>query len=105
MPNHCWNTITITGSEEDIAEFINNELNVPEWALKIHEKGLRGICFDIWSRWIPDFKWLENLITKYPSVWIKDLWQSEGGDAGIWIGSNEDIRRLEWVEVPYHDWD
>ena len=106
MPNHCWNKITITGSENDIAEFIKNEFkDVPDWALTVHEKRLRGIYFDIWSRWVADFEWLESLLVKYPSVWVKDLWKSEDGESGVWIGSNEGIRRLEWDENPYQDWD
>jgi len=106
MPNHCWNKITITGSEDDIAEFIKNEFkDVPDWALTVHEKRLRGIYFDIWSRWVADFEWLEGLLVKYPSVWVKDLWKSEDGESGVWIGSNEGIRRLEWDENPYQDWD
>ena len=83
MPNHCWNKITITGSKEDIYEFTKNECkDVPEWALKIHDKGLRGIYFDIWSPWVADFEWLESLLVKYPSVWVKDLWHAEDGQAG-----------------------
>ena len=104
MPNHCWNKITITGSKEDIYEFTKNECkDVPEWALKIHDKGLRGIYFDIWSPWVADFECLESLLVKYPSVWVKDLWHAEDGQAGVWIGSNEGISRLEWDENPYWD--
>lgn len=106
MPNDCWNSMTVTGSEEDIKRFQKEDFKqtngepIPEWALKILHKGNEGLMFRLWSRWQPDFKWLEGLLDKYPSLWIKNVWDEEGGDEGVWVGTKRSgeikIQRLEW---------
>ena len=107
MPNDCWNSITVTGSKEDIDNFAKNEFtDVPEWALIIKERGRRGIIFDMWSRWTVNKEWLEGLIIKYPSIWIKNFWSVlEDAAAGIWIGSKAGIKTLEWDEPCIKDGD
>jgi hypothetical protein len=100
MPNDCWNKITMTGSAEDLNVFFVEEFkNVPEWAYSILVRTERGIQFKIWSAWKPDFNWLETLLLKYPSIWIKNLWSEEGGYAGVWIGSTKGIQRLAWEDL------
>ena len=108
MPNDCWNDITITCKNiESIEEFnnlITNELLYKENnEYKIIKKGTRGIIFTLWSAWKPDFKWLENLLDKYPNCWIKNEWCEEGGLAGVWIGcvknNNKDIKSLIWEDL------
>jgi hypothetical protein len=68
------------------------------------KRGRRGIIFNIWSPWNPDFEWLESLILKYPNCWIKNEWSEEGGFAGVWIGhvdnNNEPvIESLTWEDI------
>jgi hypothetical protein len=68
------------------------------------KRGRRGIIFNIWSAWNPDFEWLESLIHKYPNCWIKNEWSEEGGFAGVWIGrvdnNNEPvIESLTWEDI------
>jgi len=105
MPNSCWNTITITGSKEDIYDFTKSAFkDVPEWALHIHKQGTLGIHFDIWSRWTVDTEWLEEILAKYPSMWIKDIWKVEDGQAGIWIGSKDGIRTFYWDDLGIQEW-
>ncbi len=103
MPNDCWNHITFTAEKEVLDRFIKEELedkDIPEWALKIKVRGQGGIIFNLWSRWIPDFEWLEGLLDKYEDAWIKNEWSEEGGEEGVWIGFSKDgekeIKRLEW---------
>ena len=93
--------MTVTGTKDDISRFFVEEFEgVPDWAREIYVKGEEGIQFRIWSRWRPDFEWLEGLLSKYPSLWIKNLWQEEGGLAGVWVGSEEKgIKRLEWEDM------
>ena len=93
--------MTVTGTKDDISRFFVEEFEgVPDWAHEIYVKGEEGIQFRIWSRWRPDFEWLEGLLSKYPSLWIKNLWQEEGGLAGVWVGSEEKgIKRLEWEDM------
>jgi len=99
--------MTVTGNEEDISRFYVEEFNdAPEWAYEIYVKGVEGIQFRLWSRWQPDFVWLEGLLKKYPSLWVKNIWREEGGMAGVWIGggdssrnSKDGIKRLEWDDM------
>lgn len=106
MPNDCWNRMTVTGNEEDVGRFYVEEFkDVPEWAYEIYVKGVEGIQFRLWSRWQPDFAWLEGLLKKYPSLWVKNIWHEEGGMAGVWIGGDSSgsdssrIKRLEWDDM------
>jgi len=101
MTNDCWNHITFTAVTEELNSFMENEFNdVPEWALKVKTRGKGGVVLNLWSRWTPDFEWLEELVEKYPSAWIKDEWHEEGGNEGVWVGTKRegfaDIRSLEW---------
>ncbi len=107
MPNDCWNNLTIIGSKEDIARYAAKELKkmdgqtIPEWAIKVECVGSRGIIYKVWSRWQPEFHWLEGLLDKYPSLWIKDEWSEEGGYEGVWVGTVKEgekvIQRMEWM--------
>jgi len=110
MPNDCWNHITITGTNEELDMFMMEEFKaVPDWALQIKDRGSGAISLKLWSRWTPDFEWLTSLLTKYPSCWIKNEWNEEGGLAGIWIGTGASetrrgtgkpvIERLEWEDM------
>jgi len=72
--------------------------------VQMKKRGRRGIIFNIWSPWNPDFEWLESLILKYPNCWIKNEWSEEGGFAGVWIGhvdnNNEPvIESLTWEDI------
>jgi hypothetical protein len=94
--------MTVTGTEEDVGRFYVEEFKeVPEWAYEIYVKGVEGIQFRLWSRWQPDFAWLEGLLQKYPSLWVKNIWHEEGGTAGVWIGggAKDGIKRLEWDDM------
>lgn len=104
MPNDCWNHITMTFKDTDeLDQVIENELKANP-TTKIVEKGKKGIIIKLTSDWLPDFKWLECLITKYPSSWIKNEWKEEGGKAGVWIGYVDDyndkiIKEFEWRDL------
>ena len=93
--------MTVTADKDVIEKFFQEEFkNIPEWALDIQAHGIEGLIFKLWSRWIPDFAWLEGLLDKYPNIWIKNEWNEEGGQEGVWIGTNrgkKDIQRLEWM--------
>lgn len=101
MPNDCWNHMTITATADELATLIRTEFaNVPDWALLIKHRGAEGVVLNLWSRWHPDFEWLEKLTVTYPSCWVKNEWSEEGGMAGVWVGSQErGIQRLEWQDM------
>ena len=115
MPNDCWNHITITCENPSVPDELNslvmNELQHKEndeyiyhETVEMKKRCRRGIIFNIWSPWNPDFEWLESLILKYPNCWIKNEWSEEGGFAGVWIGhvdnNNEPvIESLTWEDI------
>uniref|UniRef100_A0A6C0B9M3 YubB ferredoxin-like domain-containing protein n=1 Tax=viral metagenome TaxID=1070528 RepID=A0A6C0B9M3_9ZZZZ len=114
MPNDCWNCMTITCENIEFAEELNslviNELKHKEGEKYIYnetidmlQRGTRGIIFNAWSAWNPDYEWLENLLDKYPNCWVKNEWSEEGGLAGVWIGfvkNNEKIiKDLTWDDI------
>jgi len=101
MPNDCWNNLTITGVREEIDRFVANEfIGAPAWAYTIQHRGVEGIQFRLWSSSFPDYVWLEGLLVRYNTLWIKNVWQEEGGRAGIWVGGVEKgIRHFEWEDL------
>ena len=113
MPNDCDNYLTITSEfPDELTQLIQNEFQYKSnesdeylfrQTVKIQKRGCRGIQLRVWSAWQPDFEWLEGLLDKYPTAWIKNDWIEEGGFAGIWIGTRTDgeknIRHFEWVDL------
>lgn len=104
MGNDCWNYISFTNTAERIEAFLSAEFkDVPEWAIRILRRGKGGVYLKLFSKWFPDFKWLESLLERYPESWIKNEWSEEGGYAGVWVGTNRGceptIRRLEWEDL------
>jgi hypothetical protein len=104
MPNDCWSTLTITANKNELDTLLDTEFkDIPEWALKIETRGQGAVRLSLWSAWKPDLKFLESLIDKYPSSWIKNYWTEEGGTAGVWIGTmrkgSKDIKQLIWDDM------
>lgn len=113
MPNDCWNHMTITCEDpEELTRLVQNELQekgeLCKWifhdTIEMIKRGAKGIMFRQWTPWNPNYDWLENLLTKYPSCWIKNEWSEEGGFAGVWVGyTNEDgkpnIQQMTWSDL------
>ena len=120
MPNNCWNHLTIIShnNSHELDTLISNEFTHNE-NVKIIQKGPNGIRLTLWSAWQPDFEWFEGLLVKYPSCWIKNEWDEEGGIAGVWVGymnnKNEPnepnkpnepiIKKLEWDDISIEGYD
>ena len=102
MPNWCWNHITVTGERPVLDALMNDDKlqGVPDEFFSKEASGQGIEVFNIGSRWLPDYQWLESLLDKYPDIWIKNVWSEEGGNEGVWIGTNrgeeKEIKRLEW---------
>jgi len=106
MPNDCWNHITITCEREDETGelqslFVNELQDNP--TVEIIKKARRGIIFDMWSPWNPDYEWLETLLYRYPNCWVKNEWSEESGIAGVWVGfvvnHQPIVRNLAWEDI------
>jgi len=69
----------------------------------VQQSGKNGMRFYYLTAWLPNYAWLESIAKKYPSCWIKDEWISEDGKAGVWIGHNNNIKRLEWDDLSIED--
>jgi hypothetical protein len=110
MPNDCWNLLTITSYDNpsELKKLISTEFEDIydgriQYKADILRRGERGVILRKWSAWNPDFEWLEELLEKYPSCWIKNEWDEEGGGAGIWVGcvkeGEKQIKRMEWDDL------
>jgi len=104
MPNNCWNYLTITGEEEELKNIIKEEFkSLPSNHFNILQRGQEALKCKLWSAWHPNFEWLESLLEKYPSIWVKDIWTVEDGEAGAWIGTarsgKKEIRQLTWEDM------
>jgi hypothetical protein len=104
MPNDCWNYLTITADKEQITQLLENEFKEhTEDTFRVLKRGVEAVHCKVWSAWHPDFAWLETLLTKYTSCWVKNVWLVEDGEAGVWIGTARkgkvEIRSLDWEEM------
>lgn len=100
MPNECINHITITFPSE-LKEQMESNMQTIDRTVK--QSGKNGMRFYYSTAWLPDYVWLESMTKKYPLCWIKDEWISEDGKAGVWIGYNNNIKRLEWDDLSIED--
>jgi len=101
MPNDCWSTVTIKGTEDDLNNIYDKHLkefkliNKSEFALKVR----------IWSAWSPDEKLLNLIKNEFPNVWIKNEWSEEGGVSGIWIYNDcvdlddKKVKQFTWNDM------
>ena len=116
MPNSCWNVFTIIGETDVIEQIYETELKQLEDIISPEDKPIihfikrsdTGIKFELYSKWEPDKEWINNLMSKYPSVFLKNEWSEEGGCAGVIVGGTlhnkvYPIKEMSWVDVPIED--
>ena len=104
MPNDCWSELTITADEVELNNIFDIEFKqIPEWAISINVRKPKGATIRLWSPWEPNFNRLKQIIQKYKTSWIKNIWKEEGGTAGVWIGTYrggvEHIKELRWDDL------
>ena len=113
MPNDCWNNMTITCEDpKELTSLIQNELQekdkngkyVYHETIEMIRRGSKGIIFRLWTPWIPNFEWLESLLTNYNECWVKNEWNEEGGMAGVWVGfidqhNEQSIKEMTWTDL------
>lgn len=116
MSTDCTNTITIiSGDADDLDEFIQNELQIHEddddhadgeyeFVENVVKRGRNGIQFEYITSSAPPLEWLQEVLGRYPSFWIKNEWNEEGGKAGVWlcsVGENDEqiVKSFEWIDL------
>lgn len=132
MPNHCTNTLTITGDPKTIEKLteINFEfekiLSEPKdlsgddlldwrtihWGTKwnafdivVLAKGVKGLHVRFTTAWSPPVGVLRTLLHDYPDLWIKCEWKEEGGYAGVWVGHGRNPGTGEPPEIRHFEWE
>jgi hypothetical protein len=105
MPNDCWNKITIKGETDQIKEILTTDFkSVPERCFQIFMVGKGALIFRIWSAWNPDKELMNRLLEKYENLWIKNVWQEEGGMCGIIVGKKGELQEIVWEEGCEEEW-
>jgi hypothetical protein len=119
MPNDCWSEVFFHGSTntiksllltnlsyQDLFDTDSNEYLVHFQARHIYHTKTT-ITFKIWSPWVPPFEFLKTLSKKFPDLWIRCIWEEEGGEGGAWICKENSVKELQWegpcIEAYLHE--
>jgi hypothetical protein len=105
MPNDCWNKFTIKAKNEQIKDMLTTmfvDTKPDHYQHFMHGKEV--LIFRIWSPWRPCKELLDRLFEKYEGIWIKNIWQEEGGQSGVIVGTKTDLQEIEWTEGCEEEW-
>jgi hypothetical protein len=105
MPNDCWNKYTIKGTHEQIKLIMTTEFKeIKPEHFQNFLQGKEVFIFRLWSPNRPNKEFIENLFEKYEGIWIKNIWQEEGGLAGILVGKKDELQEIVWEEGCEEEW-
>jgi len=52
---------------------------------------------------LPVYEYLEAFLQKYPKCWMKNTWNTDDGNCGVWIArmrsGKPSIQKFEWIEL------
>ena len=99
MPNDCDNYLTVTTNSENVIPEILQEIQHEFAQVTVRRQHALGLRVKYTTPWEPKIQFLEMLVDKYPSIWIKNDWVSEDGTAGICVGKQNDLKRFDWEEL------
>lgn len=105
MPNDCWNKITIKAKYEQIKDILTTmfiDTEPDHYQHFIHGKEV--LIFRIWSPNRPNVEFMTKLFEKYEEIWMKNIWQEEGGLSGIIVGTKDDLQIIQWEEGCEEEW-
>lgn len=119
MSTDCWNTYTVIGNPGDVYSLYEEGLqglrqtnpivmNEDIDQIRILQRRERGVRFVYKSQWNPNTPWMEHMLERYPSLWMKNEWSDEGGRSGIIIGGvlygrHYPLQEFRWDDVLFED--
>lgn len=134
MPNHCCNTVRLSGKEETIKTLLDAEFSFKvlcpmpesspsdeeswyEWKLEhwgtkwdrfdyqVLKQGPRALEMVFTTAWSSPYRFFEHLLKTFPDLWLKCDWSEEGGSAGVFVGySHPNTKELVIKELSWQDW-
>jgi len=103
MPNECSNHLTITSTcETDIVDILQ-EFSDKLQNVSVTQSNKLAVMLDFITAWKPDIQFIDAIVDKYPLSWIKNEWISEDGKAGVWVGSKNNIKYMDWDDLSIED--
>jgi hypothetical protein len=108
MPNDCWSEVLFFGSTETIRTLLLTHLDfshlfesdhieyLTHFQVKHLHHSKHTALFKLHSAWTPPFSFLKLLVEKFPELWIRCLWDEEGGEGGAWICDASGVKELSW---------
>ncbi len=103
MPNECSNHMTITSTcETDIVDILQ-EFSDKIQNVSVTQSNKLAVMLDFITAWKPDIQFIDAIVDKYPLSWIKNEWISEDGKAGVWVGSKNNIKYMDWDDLSIED--
>lgn len=98
MPNDCSNRVTITSTcDTDMESILQEMKDIPN--VLITQRSKFGVRLQYITAWTPNILFFETVLNHYPFVRVKNEWISEDGTSGIWIGTQNNIKYMEWHDL------
>ena len=92
----------VLNNTDNQCEEISNRFFSPE-NIHILERTPTYLVFSYEFRNLPIYYYLERLLSTYPTCWIKNTYETEGGCHGLWVGrfvkGKAYIQKHEWEEL------
>ena len=103
MPNECSNHLTITSTCENDIVYILQDFYDKIPNISVTQSNKLAAMLDFITDWKPDIQFIDAIVDKYPLSWIKNEWISEDGKAGVWVGSKNNIKYMDWDDLSIED--
>jgi hypothetical protein len=95
--------MTITSTcETDIVDILQ-EFSDKIQNVSVTQSNKLAVMLDFITAWKPDIQFIDAIVDKYPLSWIKNEWISEDGKAGVWVGSKNNIKYMDWDDLSIED--
>ena len=105
MPNDCYNRLIITSTDENNIINMLDEISNTIPHVTIKQKMKYALMLEFITPWEPNIQLIDKLVRQYPLSWIKNEWNTEDGKSGIWVGSKNNIKYMDWRDLSLEDMD